>query len=126
MAGAVQGQKGKLTWAGRAWVTGATGGTRADDAASDAALFGITGFDDSPADDEGLWAAHLPAFLAFLAICTQWRVVAGDAGLIHTGLDYAAADAGLRRAGIETTPDLWADLQAIETGALAALREDRS
>ena len=53
-------------------------------------------------------------------------MVAGETGLIHTGLDYAAADAGLRRSGIETTPDLWADLQVIETGALAALREERS
>ena len=86
----------------------------------------ITGFDDGPADDEGLWEVHLPAFLAFLAICTQWRVVAGETGLIYLGLDYAAADAVLRRAGIETTPDLWADLQVIETGALAALREERS
>lgn len=126
MAGAVQGQNGKLTWAGRAWVTGATGGTRTDDAASDAVLFGFSGFEDGPAEDEGLWADHQSAFLAFLSVCTQWRVVASETGLIHTGLDYAAADAGLKRAGIETTPDLWADLRIIETGALAALREERS
>ena len=125
MAGAVPGQNGKLTGAGRAWVSGATGGARSDDAASDAALFGLD-WQPEARDDEGLWAEHQAAFLAFLAVSTQWRVVAGETGLIRTGLDYAAADAGLRRAGIETTPDLWADLQAIETGALAALREERS
>ena len=106
------------------------GESRNDDALSDAALWGFDGIDDGPPPEPdtqvGLWDVHQPALLAFLAVCTQWRVVAGETGLIHTGLDYTAADAGLRRAGIETTPDLWADLQAIETGALAALREDRS
>lgn len=44
--------------------------------------------------------------------------------LITTGLDYAGARAGLEMAGIEVTPDLWADLQVIEAGALAGMRED--
>lgn len=125
MAGAVSGQNGKLTGAGRAWVTGATGGARSDDAASDAALFGLD-WQPEERDDEGLWAEHRAAFAAFLAVSTQWRVVAGRAGLIFTGLDYAGADAGLTRAGIEVTPQIWADLRVIETGALAALNEDRT
>ena len=104
------------------------GESRTDDALSDAALWGFSGIDEGPAPDTevGLWAVHQPALVAFLAVCTQWRVIADDAGLIYLGLDYAAADVGLRRAGIETTSDLWADLRVIETGALAALREDRS
>lgn len=106
------------------------GESRDDDALSDAALWGFDGIDAGPdlepGREEGLWAGHQRAMLAFLAVCTQWRVVAGQAGLIYVGLDYAAADVGLRRAGIETTPDLWSELQGIETGAVAALNEDRS
>lgn len=105
-------------------MTGATGGGRTDDATSDAALWGFTGIDEVPDEEDGLWAEHLPAYAAFIAVSTQWRVVAGSAGLIFLGLDYAAVDVGLVRAGIATTPDLWANLRGIENGAVAALNED--
>lgn len=56
---------------------------------------------------------------AFLAVATQLRAqAAGSAGLVALGLDYAGAEAGLRLAGIAATPELWADLQAIEAGAV--------
>lgn len=38
-----------------------------------------------------------------------------------TGLDYAGVRVGLDAAGIEVTPDLWADLRAVEIGAMAEL-----
>lgn len=37
------------------------------------------------------------------------------------GLDYTAARAGLRLAGMKVTPDLWSDVQVIEAAACAAL-----
>ena len=37
------------------------------------------------------------------------------------GLDYAAAEIGLRMAGIEMTPDLWSDVGQIELGARSAM-----
>lgn len=40
---------------------------------------------------------------------------------VWLGLDYAAAEAGLRLAGIAATPELWSDIRLIEAGAKAAL-----
>lgn len=44
-------------------------------------------------------------------------------GVIHEGLDYSAAEAGLRMAGIEVTPDLWQAVRQIEAGAKEVLNE---
>lgn len=46
-------------------------------------------------------------------------------GVAATGLDYAGARAGLELAGLEVTPALWADVQLIEHGAIAAMSEAR-
>jgi hypothetical protein len=70
------------------------------------------------ANSEGLWPEHLPALDAFLAISGQWRQ--GPDGHV-LGLDYTAVRAGFALSGIEMTPDLWSDVQSIETGARAAL-----
>ena len=65
------------------------------------------------------------ALTAFLAVQTQWRVAAaGMGGSVSLGLDYSGADAGLRRAGLETTPELWRDLRVIEAAAVAAMNGD--
>lgn len=42
-------------------------------------------------------------------------------GVTWLGLDYTAVRAGLDLAGHEMTPDLWAEVQEIETGALKSL-----
>lgn len=34
------------------------------------------------------------------------------------GLDYTAAEAGLRLAGVAVTPEIWAGVQMIEAGAI--------
>ena len=53
---------------------------------------------------------------------TQWRrIIAPDGTILTTGLDYAAARAGLELAGIEVTPELWAEIQVIEFGAMTAM-----
>jgi hypothetical protein len=77
-------------------------------------------------DDGELWPQNLPALRAFIAVSNQWRVAAGMTGIIYTSLDYAAAESGLRLAGITMTPDLWSDVQQFEAGALQGMREARS
>lgn len=58
-------------------------------------------------------------------VAGQWRVVPrhGLPGLI-LGLDYTAAEAGLRLGGIEVTPTLWDEIRLIEASAVDALNED--
>jgi hypothetical protein len=40
------------------------------------------------------------------------------------GLDYAGVSHGFGLSGIEPTPELWADIQMIERGAMCAMNED--
>ncbi len=84
----------------------------ADDEIADLAL------DD---DEEGVWEENVAAVEAFLSVSTQWRVAVGQTGMIALGLDYAAARVGLDLAGIDVSPGLWSNIQAIEFGAFAAL-----
>lgn len=64
----------------------------------------------------------MPALRAFLAIATQWRVIApAGGGVFYLGLDYQGARAGIELAGMSVTPDLWSDVQLIEQGACSAL-----
>lgn len=48
----------------------------------------------------------------------------GPDGRLHRfGLDYGAAESGLKLAGIAITPDLWAAVRVIEVGVLESLNE---
>ncbi|MCT4576888.1 DUF1799 domain-containing protein [Donghicola sp.] len=77
-----------------------------------------------PEEEAALWPCHIPALEAFLSVQTQWRrTVFPMGGVIHEGLDYSAAEAGLRMAGIEVTPDLWQAVRHIEAGAKEVLNE---
>ncbi|ARE40914.1 hypothetical protein RGUI_2773 [Rhodovulum sp. P5] len=68
-----------------------------------------------------MMAVNWQSVCTFLDVETQWRAAAGLAGLIWLGLDYAGVDVVLRRRGL---PDsVFADLQVMETAALAALSE---
>ncbi len=67
---------------------------------------------------------------AFYAIGTQWRTAlfgGGIAPVITTfiGLDYGAAIAGLRAAGIKVTPKLWTGVRIMEQAAVSVLNEVR-
>lgn len=95
-----------------------------DDALQDAKRWEIelTAADLGEDESTGVWVEHLPALEAFMAISTQWRMVATfEHGPRAIGLDYGAADVGLRNAGIEMTPELWSEVQMIEIGALEEL-----
>jgi hypothetical protein len=98
-----------------------------DDALADARAIGIaiSPEDLFPERAQGVWQENVAAVTAFLAVSTQWRVVAGASGLLCTGLDYAGARAGIEALGIEITPRLWGDVQVIEAGALAELNRQR-
>ena len=74
--------------------------------------------------EHGLWACHLPAINAFLAVANQWRSMQGARRAHVVGLDYAAVRAGLDMAGITLSPDEWADFRVIEGAASAALNGD--
>lgn len=45
----------------------------------------------------------------------------GGAKVIWVGLDYGAARAALDLAGLTVTPETWADVRAIEGGAIEEL-----
>jgi len=75
--------------------------------------------------EEALWPEHVAALEAFAVVSSQWRIEPRfGAPTRWLGLDHAAAEAGLRLAGIEVTPDLWADIRQIEQGAKEALNGD--
>ncbi|MEL7113977.1 MAG: DUF1799 domain-containing protein [Pseudomonadota bacterium] len=72
---------------------------------------------------EGLWDRYVPALDAFLAVSSQW---VRDAMGHFTGLNYAGVEPGLRMAGIEISPDVFAELREIEAGARARLNQGTS
>lgn len=114
---------------GRAWVRGELHAPDDgdDDALADARAIGldIRPEDLAPERVRGVWEVNIPAVTAFLAVSTQWRVVAGATGLLCTGLDYAGARAGIEGLGIAITPRLWGDVQVIEAGALTEMNRQR-
>lgn len=102
-------------------MTGALSGPpERDEVAEDCALLGL---EPPPrrAPPQPIWACHLPALNAFIAVSDQWRFVPRRDGARVAGLDYSAVQAGLTMAGISLTPDEWADFRVIEQAAQAAL-----
>ncbi|WP_414707756.1 DUF1799 domain-containing protein [Rhodobacter sp. NTK016B] len=63
--------------------------------------------------EDGIWAEHVSAFEAFLAVSSQWR----SDGRRFLGLDYSAVQSGFELAGIDLSTRNWADLRLIEAGA---------
>nr|WP_245258663.1 DUF1799 domain-containing protein [Methylopila sp. M107] len=77
---------------------------------------------ETSADDFDVWAPNWAAVTAFLALDTQWRVVARwGGGFVYLGLDYPAVDVVLRRRKAdEATFD---DLRLMEGAAIEVLNE---
>lgn len=94
---------------------------------------GLTLMLTEEAEGTALWDLHLPAWCAWQQVCGQWRTLTPTVSAMGTsqtrviwlGLDYTAARAGLEMAGVEITPDLWAEVRAIETGAIEELNRGR-
>lgn len=101
----------------------------ADDALADAERFGLTSETRAALEaglnegETGVWAQNVPAVAAFLAVQTQWRILAGPTGMAWLGLDYGGVASGLAGQGIAVTPELWADLRMIEAGVVARMNE---
>lgn len=118
------GKTGKLTWAGRALVTGElTGPALDDEVVRDCAAFGIA----PPANTipaRELWSCHVAPLNAFAAVGDQWRVRHQGNGSRFMGLDYAAVKSGLKLADIGLTADEWADFRVIEGAVKAVLNGD--
>ena len=74
--------------------------------------------------EDGVWPQNAPAVEAFLRVRTLFRAPGAFGG--PCGLDYGGVPNGLTLAGIEVTPELWAQIQAIEAGAIDAVMERRS
>tara|TARA_R100001039_G_C1842706_1_gene103415 strand:+ start:1721 stop:2059 length:339 start_codon:yes stop_codon:yes gene_type:complete len=73
-----------------------------------------------------VWEEHWPALELFLAMRTQWRVVAGMGGAHHQGIDYTALYGHPKYARLDYDEQdaLLAQIQHIEAGALAALNDN--
>jgi hypothetical protein len=70
--------------------------------------------------------ANWRAVMAFVALETQWRVVAGPSGLIWCGLDYAATAAAFRGRNRRAWQRLLGELKEMEAAALAVLNSEFS
>lgn len=72
-----------------------------------------------------MWEEHWPALELFLAMRTQWRIVAGMAGAHHQGIDYTAlyGHPKYARLDYDEQDKLLGQIQHIEAGALAAMNE---
>lgn len=81
----------------------------------------IPGRKPLPEADE-VWAEHVAALQAFLAIAGQWRCqVLPNGRLLWLGLDYAAAQAALALSGLQVTPQIWGEVRLIEASATEEL-----
>lgn len=70
------------------------------------------------ADTIELWPENVEPISVFMRLQSQWRV--GPAGPL--GLEYSCVESFLRLARVKRTPELFADIQAMETAALRAMR----
>ncbi len=61
----------------------------------------------------------------FTQLETQWRVVAGMAGMVYQGLDYAAVESLLRLLKIPDRQAMFNGLQVMEQAALKELKRKR-
>lgn len=70
-----------------------------------------------------VWEEHWPALELFLAMRTQWRVVAGMASPHHQGIDYTAlyGHPKFARLSFDEQDERLVQIQHIEAGALAVM-----
>lgn len=78
---------------------------------------------EKPQEDDGfeLWQENAAVFNAFTCLSTQWRMLAGMAGVAYQGLDYQAIPTVLRMLSLPELPDTFNDLRAMELAALPIL-----
>lgn len=91
-------------------------------------MLGIAAPKDDAPTTYAIWREHWPALELFLALRTQWRIIAGMGGAQHQGLDYTALYGHPKYARLDYDEQeaLLAQIQHIESGAVAALNESPS
>lgn len=88
--------------------------------ADELALFGL-GIGDFAEDEVEVWPGNWPAFRLFNALSTQWRTGAcGATGLDYTSIRDVASFIGIKKKQI---PEIFPDLQILESEALAVMAE---
>ncbi|MFI0472237.1 DUF1799 domain-containing protein [Halomonas sp. HMF6819] len=124
------GRRKKLTGAGQWWCRP---GKIKDHTEDDAKAWGIKRAARArPAQPEtyGVWAEHWPALELFLAMDSQWRVVADPqrGTLIYQGIDYTALYGHPKYARLDHAEQdaLLAQVQLLELGARVARSDGRS
>lgn len=88
-------------------------------------MFGFKPGDFDEAHCE-LWPQNLPAFRIFDAARTQWRAVAGFAGIYWTGLDYTAVTHVAQHLGLRLDAQALGDIRILEDEALRILNHHDS
>lgn len=68
-----------------------------------------------------LWDEHLEAWELFLAVQTQWRIIAGLGGARYQGIDYTALESVMRMRGVADQGSRLDEVRHIEAGALAEM-----
>lgn len=88
---------------------------------SDAQALGVAApkIENDPAPT--VWTTQITAWHVFVACATQWRIVAGQAAVVHQGIDYGALEAVMRMHGVEDMTAVFGQVQAIEAGALEVI-----
>ncbi len=88
---------------------------------NDEQIAGLEAHDTDRKKTFEVWAENAQSLRVFLAVQSQWRVASGLGCITYLGLDYAACAALLAGRGIPAGPQIWEDLQLMESEACAAL-----
>ncbi len=82
---------------------------------------------DEPTDADSfeIWPENIAALELFLELSTQWRAIAGAAGVVMQGLGYADIEACMRLQGIRARDraGLFLDLRIMERAALQVMND---
>lgn len=83
--------------------------------------------EEEQSDAFAVWEEHWKALQIFLALRTQWRVVAGLSAFVYQGLDYAAIEPVMNLHGIKKKQrrQIFLELQLIELGAISGLNNGK-
>lgn len=89
-----------------------------------AARRNLSGEDEQDAVFE-LWQENWDSWLFFLAVSTQWTVVAGMGGIVYVNLNHCAIESNMNMRGIgrNMRAKLCDDLLVIERAALQELNK---
>jgi hypothetical protein len=79
-------------------------------------------------EDFLVWPDNWPVLQVFMAMQTQWRMIAGMGGVMYQGIDYGAfTPAVLRGLGVTMAgwPEIFNGLRVMERAALTELNSGR-